>query len=126
MNAVGIDVSKGRSTVAILRPMGEVIQTPVDVMHDAVSLERLAYQILDLGEDTRVVMEAQDDTMSQLPENYIATGYSFPSSIPSLSTGIAQAVQFVRSRMTKRMPWKLRALHLTAGQNCANILLWTL
>ena len=28
MNAVGIDVSKGKSTVAILRPMGEVVQTP--------------------------------------------------------------------------------------------------
>lgn len=58
MNAVGIDVSKGRSTVAILRPMGEVVQAPTDVMHNVASLERLAYQILALGEDTRVVMEA--------------------------------------------------------------------
>lgn len=44
MNAVGIDVSKGKSTVAILRPMGEVVQTPIDIAHDAVSLERLAYR----------------------------------------------------------------------------------
>lgn len=58
MNAVGIDVSKGKSTVAILRPMGEIVQTPVDVSHDAVSLERLAYHILSLGDNTRVVMEA--------------------------------------------------------------------
>ena len=58
MNAVGIDVSKGKSTVAILRPMGEVVQTPIDIAHDAVSLERLAYQIISLGEDTRVLMEA--------------------------------------------------------------------
>lgn len=58
MNAVGIDVSKGKSTVAILRPMGEVVQTPIDVSHDAVSLERLAYHILALGENTRVLMEA--------------------------------------------------------------------
>ena len=50
MNAVGIDVSKGKSTVAILRPMGEVVQTPIDVPHDAVSLERLAHQILSLGD----------------------------------------------------------------------------
>ena len=41
-----------------LHHMGEVVQTPIDVMHNAVSLERLAYQILALGEDTRVVMEA--------------------------------------------------------------------
>ena len=58
MNAVGIDVSKGKSTVAILRPMGEVVQTPIDISHDAVSLKRLAYQTLSLGENTRVVMEA--------------------------------------------------------------------
>jgi len=55
MNAVGIDVSKGRSTVAILRPMGEVVQPPEDVAHDAISLERLAYRILDLGKDTKVL-----------------------------------------------------------------------
>ena len=35
MNAVGIDVPKGKSTVAILRPMGEVVQAPIDVSHDA-------------------------------------------------------------------------------------------
>lgn len=58
MNAVGIDVSKGKSTVAILRPMSEVLQASIDVPRDAVSLERLAYQILALGENTRVLMEA--------------------------------------------------------------------
>lgn len=58
MNAVGIDVSKGKSTVAILRPMGEVVQVPKGISHDMVSLERLVYQILALGEDTRVIMEA--------------------------------------------------------------------
>jgi Transposase and inactivated derivatives len=58
MNAVGIDVSKGRSTVAILRPFGEVIQKPEDVFHDPVSLEQLADKILALGEDTKVLMEA--------------------------------------------------------------------
>lgn len=58
MNAVGIDVSKGKSTVAILRPMGEIVQIPTDVTHDEASLEKLACRILDLGENTRVVMEA--------------------------------------------------------------------
>ena len=42
MNAVGIDVSKGKSTVAILRPFGEVVRLPFDVTHDYGSLERLA------------------------------------------------------------------------------------
>ena len=58
MNAVGIDVSKGRSTVAILRPMGEVVMTPEDVGHSGPELKELAHRILSLGGDTRVVMEA--------------------------------------------------------------------
>ena len=33
MNAVGIDVSKGKSMVAILRPYGEIVSTPFEVRH---------------------------------------------------------------------------------------------
>lgn len=58
MNAVGIDVSKGKSTVAILRPFGEVVCLPFDVTHDYGSLERLADQILCLEGESRVLMEA--------------------------------------------------------------------
>lgn len=58
MNAVGIDVSKGRSTVAILRPFGEVVRLPFDVTHNRGSLEQLAEQILGLDGESRVLMEA--------------------------------------------------------------------
>ena len=58
MNAVGIDVSKGKSMVAALRPMGEVALLPQEFLHTEVGLEQMAYAILTLGEDTRVVMEA--------------------------------------------------------------------
>ena len=58
MNAVGIDVSKGKSMVAALRPMGEVALLPREFLHTEVGLEQMAYAILALGEDTRVVMEA--------------------------------------------------------------------
>ena len=33
MNAVGIDVSKGKSTVVILRPFGEIVVSPHEVKH---------------------------------------------------------------------------------------------
>lgn len=36
MNAVEIDVSKGKSMVAVLRPMGEVAIMPFEVPHDDV------------------------------------------------------------------------------------------
>jgi len=58
MNAVGIDVSKSKSMVAALRPMGEVALTPREFPHTVVELEKLAYLILGLGDNTRVIMEA--------------------------------------------------------------------
>lgn len=58
MNAVGIDVSKGKSMVAALRPMGEVALVPWEFLHTASGLDQVAHAILALGEDTRVVMEA--------------------------------------------------------------------
>ena len=57
MNAVGIDVSKGKSMVAALRPMGEVALLPQEFLHTGVGLEQMACAILALGEDTRVVRE---------------------------------------------------------------------
>ena len=58
MNAVGIDISKGKSMVAALRPMGEVAMPPQEYLHTAVGLERMVEAISALGEDTRVIMEA--------------------------------------------------------------------
>ena len=58
MNAVGIDVSKGKSMVAALRPMGEVALMPQEFLHTEGGLEQMACAIIALGEDTRVVMEA--------------------------------------------------------------------
>ena len=33
MNSVGIDISKGRSTVAVMCPFGEVVISPFEVRH---------------------------------------------------------------------------------------------
>jgi transposase len=57
MNAVGIDVSKGRSTVAVVRPFGEVVKPPFDVEHTASGLAKLADFITSLDGESRVVLE---------------------------------------------------------------------
>ena len=41
MNAVGIDVSKGKSMVAIMRPFGEVVATPFEIKHTEIELKKL-------------------------------------------------------------------------------------
>ena len=58
MNSVGIDVSKGKSTVVALRPMGEVVLPPKEYPHTVAGFEQMAYDIISLGENTKVTMEA--------------------------------------------------------------------
>ena len=57
MNAVGIDVSKGKSMVAIMRPFGEVVRSPFEVSHTGSELSELAKLLKSLPGETRVVME---------------------------------------------------------------------
>ena len=57
MNAVGIDVSKGKSTVAVLRPFGEIVVSPFDVSHSPKELSKLVTLLKTLNGDTKVVME---------------------------------------------------------------------
>ena len=58
MNAVGIDVSKGKSMVCVMRPFGEVVLEPFEVLHTAQNLNDLAGKLKDLDGETRVVLEA--------------------------------------------------------------------
>ena len=58
MNSVGIDTSKGRSTIAFMRLFGEVVISPFEVRHTDSELSELARQLKSLDGETRVVMEA--------------------------------------------------------------------
>lgn len=58
MNCVGIDVSKGKSMIAVMRPFGEVVLTPFEVQHTVSELSELANTLKGLVGETRVVMEA--------------------------------------------------------------------
>lgn len=57
MNAVGIDVSKGKSMVAILRPYGEIISTPFEIKHTSSEIVALVEQIKSVEGESRIVME---------------------------------------------------------------------
>lgn len=53
MNAVGIDVSKGKSMVAALQPGGKLLARPFEVLHTKSGIREL----IGLDGDTRIVME---------------------------------------------------------------------
>ncbi|MBQ9646773.1 MAG: IS110 family transposase [Oscillospiraceae bacterium] len=57
MNAVGIDVSKGKSTVTIRRPGDEVVMAPHDICHTQSSVAELISIIKGLDGETKVCME---------------------------------------------------------------------
>ena len=57
MNAVGIDVSNGKSTIAVLRPLGVTVFTPFEVRHTPEGIGQLIQQIKSLEGETRIVME---------------------------------------------------------------------
>lgn len=58
MVSVGIDVSKGKSTVCMMKPYGEVVAGPMDIGHVDHELETLVKVIMNLNDEVKVVMEA--------------------------------------------------------------------
>lgn len=56
-NAVGIDVSKGKSTVMVLQPGGNVVRKPFDVPHSHRDLCSLTNYLASLEGETRAVLE---------------------------------------------------------------------
>lgn len=57
MYAVGIDVSKARSTVAVLEPLGKTVAKPFEVRHTKSSMNDLVNYLNTLGGECRIVLE---------------------------------------------------------------------
>lgn len=58
MIAVGIDVSKSKSTIAIVDSSGEILMKPTDFMHNESSFSHLATILHSYSDDVKIVMEA--------------------------------------------------------------------
>lgn len=58
MVSVGIDISKDKSTVCMLRPYGEVVEAPYNIEHTEQALNALIERIKSFDEDVKVVLEA--------------------------------------------------------------------
>lgn len=58
MISVGIDISKGKSTVCILKPYGEIVCSPFEVQHTDKELNSLHDLLSKIDGEIRIVMEA--------------------------------------------------------------------
>ena len=123
MNAVGIDVSKGKSMVAIMRPFGEIVSTPFEIKHTTSDINSLVELINSVEGESRIVMELQDVTTKSLPISFQRLTFSSVPLTPNLSR-ILIMIPFVKSNLIKRMPLRLHAMHLTNGKILNSIVLW--
>lgn len=57
MNVAGVDVSKGKSMVTVIQPLGKVLAKPFEVLHTVSELEKLTEFLKSLNGETRIVME---------------------------------------------------------------------
>ena len=57
MISVGIDVSKGKSTVCVMKPGGEVLEPPFEMLHTMEGILSLVRLIRTYTEEVRVVLE---------------------------------------------------------------------
>ena len=58
MLSVGIDVSKRKSTVCLMRPFGEIVAGPMEITHVDPELNALVNLIKSMNDEVKVVMEA--------------------------------------------------------------------
>ena len=58
MISVGIDVSNGKSTVCILKPYGEIVCRPFEMLNVEKELDALDDLLYKLDGEIRIVMEA--------------------------------------------------------------------
>lgn len=58
MISVGIDVSKGKSTICILKPYGEILMSPRDFTHTQSDLKLLVDKLCKFDDEIHITMEA--------------------------------------------------------------------
>lgn len=83
MNSVGIDVSKGKSVIAIMRPGGEVVKAPFECKHTTRELEQLKEELSKLEGETKIVMEYTSNYYQQIAK-YLHDGQMFVSVVHAL------------------------------------------
>ena len=111
MNAVGIDVSKGKSTVAVLRPFGEIVVSPFDVFHNPKELGELVTLHKSLDGETKVVMEYTGNYYLPIAQ-FIQNNGFFVSVINSLFVHNYASKSIHKAKINKKDTLKLASFVL--------------
>lgn len=123
MNAVGIDVSKGKSMVAIMRPFGEIVSTPFEIKHTTSDINSLVEIISSIEGESRIVMEHTgryyEVLAHQLSEANLFVSAINPKLIKDFDNDSLRKVKSDKADAVKSP-----AMHLTSGKISNSIVLW--
>lgn len=75
ITAVGIDVSKGKSTVAVRQPGGVILQKPFEVKHNAQELKKLTSFLKTINGEIRIVMEHTSMYWQPIAQTLLEAGF---------------------------------------------------
>lgn len=123
MNAVGIDVSKGKSMVAIMKPFGEIVSTPFEIKHTTSDINSLVELINSIEGESRIVME-HTGRYYEILAHQLSNANLFVSAINPKLIKDFDNDPFVKSNPIKLMPLRLPDMHLTSGKILNSIVLW--
>lgn len=84
LNAVGIDISKGKSIVAVLRPLGEVVHSPFEVIHTDSGIKQLIQKLSKCEGETKIIMEHTGRYHESLARELAAAGFFVSAVNPKL------------------------------------------
>ena len=123
MNAVGIDVSKSKSVVAIMRPFGEIVSTPFEIKHTASDIHSLIELINSVEGESRIVMEHTGRYYEVLAHQLLEANLFVSAINPKLIKDFDNdSLRKVKS--DKRMLLRLPDMLLTNGKILNSIMLW--
>jgi len=75
MISVGIDVSKGKSTICILKPYGEILMSPHDYNHTQSDMKMLVDKLCKLDDEIHITMEATGNYHLPIAQYLKSNGY---------------------------------------------------
>ena len=81
MIAVGIDISKAKSTVAVIDSDGTVLASPFTMAHTQPEMEAFVSYLKGLGEPTTILMEYTGPTIIRCSRSFKTRDFPFALSI---------------------------------------------